>query len=260
MCSFILSIVEILMCHPHLQRRVYKQQCVCVCVSELMLDVNMVEKSRRSQRLCPYILLLVLSFWILCLVAFLTRCLKGSLGNQQQSGSVLQDGFYNLFPENAPSAASLRGYQPEPRNGTVEKSPDLPQSEARIANFVGPKYEGALAECCPRPLVDAGCDGFTKSVERLPSASVRKGSLYPDKTDYDSVECLLKTAPVKQAQLFSYQDGWFRYSIMAETALSHPMNVTSEAEAITSFPDPGSTHKWLVILDGGQRAIFKPKW
>ena len=41
------------------------------------------------------------------------------------------------------------------------------------------------------------------------------------------------------------------------------VKIFSQIEKFTSYRDIydfGSTHKWLLELDGGQKAIFKPKW
>ena len=66
--------------------------------------------------------------------------------------------------------------------------------------------------------------------------------LYNEKDDVDSVLRLLATSKIKKAEAFTADD---------------QRNLRVDDSKITDF---GSTPKWLLTLEGGQRVMFKPKW
>ena len=68
--------------------------------------------------------------------------------------------------------------------------------------------------------------------------SATKEHLYSSEVDVKRIILALASAKIVRVRLFS------------------PDQV-DESEGIYDF---GSTHKWLIDLEGGQRAIFKPKW
>lgn len=230
--------------------------------------------NRPVHKLCVYLLAISGSLWILCFVVIFTRCSFGggtliffstekenSMGRSSSSGALCE--LYGESGGGSSASGSFWRYQ-DLRNGTVAKSQTLLVG-AVAANFSPDSSEGGLTECCSRLVVDAECKTLSKGVEGLlSSAGSGERSLYRDRPnlDTDPVECMLKNAPVKQVQLFSYRDGWFRDSIYENrpAPTSYPESGTSLPEVVASLPDVGSTHKWLVILEGGQRAIFKPQW
>jgi len=68
--------------------------------------------------------------------------------------------------------------------------------------------------------------------------------LYPAEFDIDVVLHRLATAKIIEAQLFSQDDP----------------DVNFGQTLAGGSVDYGSTHKWLLHLDGGQLVIFKPMW
>jgi len=68
--------------------------------------------------------------------------------------------------------------------------------------------------------------------------------LYPAEFDIDVVLHRLATAKITEAQLFSQDDP----------------DVNFGQTLAGGSVDYGSTHKWLLHLDGGQLVIFKPMW
>ena len=139
---------------------------------------------------------------------------------------------------------------------TLATSPQPP------SGFTQSTYEVLWNKCCSRLLVDpqwkpgASCWQSVEKLHLTNQPGIRR--LFPVNLDLEPLQYMLKNTPVNRVQLFSNQDGWFHHSLVGSP--SHDRLNSQLSNRMTSLPDTGSTHKWLVILEGGQRAIFKPKW
>lgn len=83
--------------------------------------------------------------------------------------------------------------------------------------------------------------GELEKIWAMSLSSITRHHLYPENSDWRSILNALGTAPILEARLFS----------------SEEQNIS---RMLDSDFDYGSTHKWLLRLEGNQFAIFKPQW